>query len=200
MHDRLAQLLVPSILSLVISMVAPVRAATVDFNRDIRPILTQNCFKCHGFDPAGRKGGLRLDIPAGTLTKLKTGHIAIVPGKPDDSELVHRITSLTEDEVMPPPESGKKLTPQQIATLRQWVAEGGAYAKHWSFEPPVKSAASRRENCRHGRGMRSIISCLPGWSGKDCRPRRRRTNTSWPGGRRWTLPGCRPRPNNLMPS
>jgi hypothetical protein len=146
MYDRHTQFLVPSILGLVISMVAPVRAATVDFNRDIRPILTQNCFKCHGFDPAGRKGGLRLDVAAGTVKKLKTGHVPIVPGKPDDSELVHRITSLTEDEVMPPPESGKKLTPEQIATLRQWVAEGGAYAKHWSFEPPVKAALPAVKN------------------------------------------------------
>ena len=132
-------------------------AGAVDFNRDIRPILTSNCFKCHGFDPAGRKGGLRLDIQAGTLKKLKTGHVAIVPGKPEESELVRRITSTDTDELMPPPETGKKLTAEQIQMLRQWVADGGVYAKHWSFEKPVKATIP---SVTHSGAVRNAIDAF----------------------------------------
>jgi hypothetical protein len=116
----------------------PLRAAEVDFNHDVRPILAENCFRCHGFDPAARKAGLRLDVRDGATSKLKSGDFAIVPGNPDAGELVKRLTSTDDDEVMPPPATGKKLKPEQIQTLRRWVAEGAVYAKHWSFEPPVK--------------------------------------------------------------
>jgi hypothetical protein len=126
---------------LLILLIAGVsRAGPVDFNRDVRPILAENCFRCHGFDPAGRKGGLRLDDRDGATKTLKSGDVAIVPSKPEASELVNRITATDADDLMPPPKTGKKLTAEQIATLRRWVAEGAGYAKHWSFERPVKAA------------------------------------------------------------
>ena len=115
------------------------RGGGVDFNRDVRPILSDNCFRCHGFDPAARKGGLRLDDRDGATKTLKSGNVAIVPSKVKASELVKRITSTDADEVMPPPETKKKLRPEQIETLRRWVAEGAVYAKHWSFEAPVQA-------------------------------------------------------------
>ncbi len=110
----------------------------VDFNRDVRPILADNCFKCHGPDEHAREARLRLDDRAVATKPAKSGLVPIVPGHPGDSELVARLTD--RDEPMPPADSGKKLTPAQIATLRQWVAEGAAYAPHWSFVPPTAAA------------------------------------------------------------
>lgn len=111
----------------------------INFNRDIRPILTENCFKCHGFDKAARKGGLRLDDRDAAMLPAKSEKRAIVPGKIDESELVRRITTTVDEDQMPPTESGKKLKPEQTATLKRWVAEGAAFSKHWSFEKPVKA-------------------------------------------------------------
>lgn len=110
----------------------------VDFSRDIRPILSDTCYKCHGFDEKERKGGLRLDTQEGALAKLETGSIAVVPGKSAESELVARITSTDPNEMMPPPASGKKLTPQQIELLKRWVDEGASWRGHWSFIAPVR--------------------------------------------------------------
>ncbi|WP_013627707.1 DUF1553 domain-containing protein [Rubinisphaera brasiliensis] len=104
--------------------------STIDFNRDIRPILSENCFFCHGPDPENREADLRLDDRQAAIDFL-----AIVPGSPDESELLRRIESHEEYEVMPPPDSKRSLTPQQIATLKQWIAEGADYAEHWSFTP-----------------------------------------------------------------
>src|SRR5687767_6941719 len=94
----------------------------VQLNQDVRRILSDNCFKCHGPDPAerkGTKGGLRLDLREGA-TEDREGHPAIVPGKPEKSELVRRITTSDLDDKMPPPESGKKLEPHEIAMLAKW--------------------------------------------------------------------------------
>lgn len=112
--------------------------AKVDFDRDVRPILSDNCFKCHGFDENERKSGLRLDVRASAVKPAKSGEIAIVPGKIDDSELARRITTSDEDDHMPPPKSGKKLSAGQIATLKQWIAEGAPYEAHWSFVAPKR--------------------------------------------------------------
>ncbi|HEX8916033.1 MAG TPA: PSD1 and planctomycete cytochrome C domain-containing protein [Humisphaera sp.] len=114
-------------------------AAPLDFNRDVRPILSDNCFACHGPDPEKRKGKLRLDDRAAALAPAEGGHAAIVPGKPDESELVKRIVTADADEKMPPAKSHKTLTPAQVATLKRWVAEGASYAGHWAFTPPVKA-------------------------------------------------------------
>jgi len=113
---------------------------TLDFNRDIRPILSQNCFLCHGPDEQERKGGLRLDNREGALKADKHGARAVVPGEPSASALVARVTTGDLDDLMPPPQSGKKLTADQIATLRLWVEEGAPYARHWAYTPPTRPA------------------------------------------------------------
>lgn len=114
-------------------------AGDISFNRDVRPILSENCFACHGLDAKQRKADLRLDTAAGALA-ARDGGVPIKPGKPGDSEVWRRITSDDEGEVMPPPASKKKLTPAQKETLRKWIEEGAAYQKHWAFEPPSKGA------------------------------------------------------------
>ncbi len=112
-------------------------AAPVDFSRDIRPLLSNACFACHGPAEASRESGLRLDTRAGAFTDLD-GHKAIVPGKPSESSLYQRIISDDEDERMPP-EGNKKLTAEQIELLRRWIEQGADYHEHWAFEPPVKA-------------------------------------------------------------
>ncbi|MFP6901525.1 MAG: PSD1 and planctomycete cytochrome C domain-containing protein, partial [Opitutales bacterium] len=109
----------------------------VDFNQEVRPILANNCFKCHGPDAKARKAKLRLDLPEGVAKDLG-GYRAVEPGKPDESEMIVRITSRDPDELMPPPKSKKTLTPKQIATLRAWIAEGGEYQTHWAFMKPKR--------------------------------------------------------------
>src|SRR5437660_12655507 len=102
--------------------------AKIDFNRDIRSILTENCFKCHGPDDGARKAKMRLDIRAEALKPAKSGLLPIVPGAPEKSELVARITASDPDDRMPPLKSGKKLTAAQIESLRRWVVQGAPYA------------------------------------------------------------------------
>jgi mono/diheme cytochrome c family protein len=123
-----------------------------DFNRDIRPILTENCFKCHGPDDGGRKAKLRFDLRAEALKPAKSGSVAIVPGVPDKSELIARITATDLDDRMPPLKTGKKLTAAQIETLRRWIAEGAPYATHWAYVKPVRPAwpdVKRKQWCRN---------------------------------------------------
>ncbi|MFP6666446.1 MAG: DUF1553 domain-containing protein [Pirellulales bacterium] len=110
----------------------------VDFNREIRTILSNNCFKCHGPDKKERQSGLRLDQQQAAYGEAESGEIAIVPGKPDQSELIRRITLDDPEEAMPPADSGKKLSEREIKTLTEWVRQGGKYAKHWSYEKPVR--------------------------------------------------------------
>ena len=106
----------------------------LDFNRDVRPILSENCFSCHGQDPKQRKAKLRLD-DAESATKK-----AIVPGKPDASPLVQRIFSDDPDEQMPPPDARRQITLAQKQVLKKWIAEGAKYSPHWAFIPPVRPA------------------------------------------------------------
>jgi hypothetical protein len=121
---------------LTLTATAPA-APTIDFNRDIRPILANNCFKCHGPDARERKADLRLDTEEGTRADLG-GYAAIVPGKPAESALVERITSRKSGEVMPPKRSGKKLTPHEIELLTAWVKQGAPYARHWAYTRPLR--------------------------------------------------------------
>ena len=111
----------------------------LDFNRDVRPILSENCFQCHGFDEKARQADLRLDVADSALAK-HDDVAAIVPGHPDQSELWRRITSDDESEVMPPPDSHRQLKPAQKELLKRWIEQGAPYAKHWSFIPPKKAA------------------------------------------------------------
>jgi hypothetical protein len=107
----------------------------IEYNRDIRPILAENCFSCHGADSAARKAGLRIDQRAAAV-EMK----AIVPGEPDKSEMMHRILTDDATELMPPPKTNKKLKPEQKELLRKWIAAGAEYQAHWSFIPPVRPA------------------------------------------------------------
>ena len=113
-------------------------ASRVDFARDVLPVLSDNCFACHGPDAnKGRKGDLRLDDER-DVKRDRDGHRVVSEGSPDASELVDRIESRDPDDQMPPPDSGKNLTPGQIATLRRWIAEGAQWGRHWAFESVVK--------------------------------------------------------------
>ena len=109
----------------------------VDFNREIRPILSKHCFACHGFDPSTREAELRLDNFEGATRDLGE-RFAIVPHQPEASELVTRIYSDDTDVLMPPPESGQRLTDAEKKLLRQWITEGGAFSTHWSFVAPTQ--------------------------------------------------------------
>lgn len=109
-------------------------AADVDFERDIRPLLAQKCFTCHGPDAGTREAGLRLDLPDGLFGELESGEQAIVPNDPEQSELYLRLTA-EEDLRMPPLESGQHLTLEQIELIRGWIAQGASYRGHWSFQP-----------------------------------------------------------------
>jgi hypothetical protein len=111
----------------------------VDFNRDIRPILSNACFRCHGPDAAVREAELRLDIPEGVFAK-RDGKAAIVAGHPARSELMRRITHADAEERMPPEESNRKLTATEIDLLRRWIKEGAAWQQHWAFQPLVQPA------------------------------------------------------------
>src|SRR5205814_9869498 len=106
--------LVGGLFLLCLPQTARADGARINFDRDIRPILSNNCFKCHGPDHKQRKAGLRLDSREGALAELKSGNRAIVPGKREESALVARITAGDPQERMPPPSSGKKLTPEQV--------------------------------------------------------------------------------------
>ncbi len=115
----------------------------LSFNRDIRPILSENCLSCHGPDKNQRKANLRLDQHDSAVGKSESGATAIVPGKLADSELIRRILATNPDEKMPPASTGKKLTPQQIETLKKWVEQGAEYQGHWSFLKPERAAAPK---------------------------------------------------------
>jgi hypothetical protein len=108
-------------------------ADEIDFRRDIRPILAERCAHCHGADEAAREGELRLDLSETALRGGESGEPAIVPGKPDLSELIRRVTSDDDDTVMPPPDDHDRLTDVQVAKLRQWIQQGAVYDAHWSF-------------------------------------------------------------------
>jgi len=120
----------------------------VDFQRDVRPILSDKCFFCHGFDPETREADLRLDTPEGAYGNLG-GYSAVVPGKVKESELYLRITSKKKKEVMPPPESHKTLNPEEIETLRKWIEQGAGYQEHWAYEEIKKAEAPGGKEIDH---------------------------------------------------
>jgi hypothetical protein len=111
--------------------------AEVDFDRDIRPILSDACFACHGPDETERQADLRLDTRDG-LFRQQDGVSVVAPGKPDASELLRRLLSSDPDEQMPPPDSGLKLKPAQIELLREWIADGAKWQQHWAFVAPQR--------------------------------------------------------------
>jgi len=129
--------LMSSLLLLFTATVIPTLAAAekLSYNRDVRPILSDTCFKCHGPDKSNRKGKLRLDEREAALAKE-----AFVPGKPAESELVKRLHQSDPDEVMPPPDSVRQLTDAQKKIIAQWIAEGATYEPHWAYIAPKRSA------------------------------------------------------------
>src|SRR5438876_1214573 len=104
--------------------------SSISFNRDIRPILSDKCFRCHGPDANARKANLRLDLEEGARQ-------ALVPGRPDQSRVYLRITENDRARRMPPPESHLTLTQPQIDLIRRWIQQGAKYEKHWSLIPPT---------------------------------------------------------------
>jgi mono/diheme cytochrome c family protein len=126
-----------------VGLAAPART-TLSFNHDVRPILAENCFDCHGPDSAARKGGLRLDERETALRGGKSGEAAIVPGNPARSELIRRVTMRDGDDAMPPAKTGRKLSPAQVATLREWIQQGAKWEGHWAFVKPVRPVVPGR--------------------------------------------------------
>ncbi len=121
----------------------PAQDGSIVYNRDIRPILADNCFACHGPDSASRKGDLRLDRPDAAASVK-----AIIAGKPGESGVIHRIMSKDPEEVMPPPATKKALTARQKELLHKWIATGAEYQPHWSFIPPVRPAVPKVKNAQ----------------------------------------------------
>jgi hypothetical protein len=131
---------------ITVNKVAAVSQNTVSFNRDIRPILSDTCFLCHGPDKSSRKAGLRLDLREEATKKTKSGIIPIVPGKPEESEIIRRIFATDKYEVMPPPDAHKELTAQQKELIKRWVVEGAVYEGHWAYQPIRRPAVPTIRN------------------------------------------------------
>jgi hypothetical protein len=161
----------------------------VDFQRDVRPILSDACYACHGPDPGTRMANLRLDVPGA----------AIVAGKPEESKAWKRITHANAALRMPPPQAHKVLSAEQKDILRRWIEQGAAYQEHWSFKPPQRPAEPV-VGTRPGRAIPSTVSCSPAWSPKGSpRPPRPIAALS-PAAFRSTSPACRLRPPKSTPS
>ncbi|MEM7013553.1 MAG: DUF1549 domain-containing protein [Verrucomicrobiota bacterium] len=111
--------------------------AEIDFNNDIRPILSNNCFACHGPDEEERKAGMRLDTFEGAIED-HGGYAALVPGDAEKSELFYRVITDDPDEIMPPAKHGKPLSPSEIELIKRWIEQGGEYAKHWAYVKPER--------------------------------------------------------------
>ncbi len=143
-------------------------AGKIDFNRDIRPILSDNCFACHGPDARKRKADLRLDVHDATLKDI------LAPGKPEQSEFLKRIASADPARRMPPLAFKKTLSPQQAALLKKWIEEGATYRQHWAYVAPRRSALPAVRNITWSRNAidRFILERL---EAQGIRPRRRPT-------------------------
>lgn len=124
---------------LLLTLASTVDAGEIHFSRDIRPILSENCFFCHGPDDKKREANLRLDDEAGAKAS-NDGVIAVVPGDPEKSALIQRIVSHDPDEVMPPPKQHKTISPAQVSLLKDWIKQGAKWGKHWSYEKVVRPA------------------------------------------------------------
>src|SRR5262249_55918707 len=122
--------------------------AAVDFNRDIRPILSESCYQCHGPDRNKRKADLRLDLRSGLFRSVE-GTTIVVPGKPDESELLLRVSAEDEDLRMPPPNAGKRLTPDQIERIKRWIEQGAGWKGHWAYLAPSRPPVPRCAKSPH---------------------------------------------------
>src|SRR6185503_12121552 len=123
------------------------KPSAIDFDRDIRPIFSENCYACHGPDKDKRKAGLRLDLKEDAFQKLDSGDFAIVPGKPDQSRLLKVISLPTEDDDhMPPAKTGKKLSSAQMELLRRWIVQGAKWTGHWAYVAPERPTVPEVKN------------------------------------------------------
>lgn len=120
----------------------------IDFNRDIRPLLSNRCNACHGPDEEERKADLRLDTREGALMDLG-GYVALEPGDPEASELFYRLTTDDEDDLMPPPDKGARFTEAEVELIRRWIEQGGEYAEHWSYQPVTRPEAPEVNDTKH---------------------------------------------------
>ena len=130
----------------------------VSFNRDIRPIMSDTCFHCHGFDPKTREASLRLDIREEAIKKTEEGTLPIVPGDPDKSEIITRI--FDDEDPMPPEKAHKPFTTAQKELFRRWVAEGAVYEPHWAYTPLTKPTPPKIAD--HPIGVFALMSAAAG--------------------------------------
>ncbi len=194
MKPRFADLVWMSLALVALDVAPPAQSAEkarLIYDRDVRPILSENCFPCHGQDSKKRMAGLRLDLFSGA-TADRGGKVALAPGKPEASVIYQRITSEQKARRMPPAYSNRTLTTEQIAILKRWIEEGGEYTKHWAFVPPVRPAVP--------------VTGEPSWAKQPIdafvlqAPANRRVLSPAPlprpasgcGASRWTSPVCRP--------
>lgn len=122
----------------LLASILPAAAQKVEFNRDVRPIMADTCFRCHGPDKSSRFAGMRLDIREEALKPNPSGAVPIVPGKPERSAIIQRVFAASPAKRMPPAYANKDLTEGQKQTLRRWVAEGAEYQRHWAYLPAVR--------------------------------------------------------------
>jgi hypothetical protein len=128
------------------SPVSAAQPAPLNYDRDVRPILSENCFPCHGQDSKKRMAGLRIDSFEGATADRGGGKVALAPGKPESSEIYKRITNPDKSRLMPPTFSNRTLNAERIAILKRWIEEGGKYTPHWSFVPPARRAIPHTPN------------------------------------------------------
>ena len=140
MNPNFFRLTISSMLTISLMGGRGILKAEIDFQREVQPIMAEHCWHCHGVDAEDRQAGLRLDLRDAALQGGESGTSAIVPGKPDDSELIRRLLTHDADLIMPPPTEKKPVSESQIQTLKQWITEGAKYEAHWAFTPPVKAA------------------------------------------------------------
>ena len=188
---------IPTVLAFLAAL--PVSCASaqqrpLDYDRDVRPILAENCFQCHGQDPKKRMAGLQLDSFE-AATADRNGHAALVPGKPESSAIYQRITSESNSGRMPPAFSNKKLASEQVATLKRWIQEGGKYSKHWAFVPPVRAAVPLRQDPWVRRPLDGFV--LQKLREEGLRPSREATPEAWLRRVSLDLTGLPPSPADL---
>ena len=133
------------LVALFVGWVCAADGAPVDYDREIRPLLADACFSCHGVDASARKSGLRLDVRDEALKPAKSGRLPLVPGDPEGSEVYRRLVASDPTEAMPPADSHRRVTEAQKALVRQWIVEGVPYAEHWAFQPPKRVAPPKVE-------------------------------------------------------
>ncbi|MGB0582342.1 MAG: c-type cytochrome domain-containing protein, partial [Limisphaerales bacterium] len=174
-----SKIIQPSVIAaaIAVAMIPAQVRGKVDFNRDIKPILSNKCFTCHGPDQDERKAGLRLDLRDGAVgTDAKKS--VIVEGKPELSELIRRVTTSDEDDIMPPADQGKRLTAREVRLLDGWISDGAKYDAHWSYTQVQRPDAPVSSDSKWARGEidQFILRSL-----------RARSLTPSPEADRWTL-------------